>query len=77
MVVLLGLHTMTSDFQPLRIRTKIKTFIPTNTTCTSKSNTVFQFRNIPSKKYITPALPGQNTHPTKQYVLDQGLQNHT
>jgi len=76
----LGLHSVTSEFQTSRIHTKIKTFILTNTTCTRKSDTVFQFRDIPSKKYITPSLPGQNTHPTKQYVLfmlDQGLQNHT
>jgi len=40
----------------LENHTKIKTFILTNTTCPRKSDTVFQFRDIPSKKkYNTPA----------------------
>ena len=57
----LGLHRMTAEFQTLRTHTKIRMFILTNTTCTRKSDTVFQFRDIPIKKYITPSLPGQNT----------------
>ena len=64
----------------LRIHTKIKTCVLTDTTCTRKSYTIFQFRDIPSNKYITPSPPSQNTHTTKQHVLfmlDQSLQKHT
>jgi hypothetical protein len=34
----LGLHSLTSEFQTLRIHTKIETFILTNTTCTRKTD---------------------------------------
>jgi len=76
----LGLTLWSQAFQTLRIIRKLRRLYSLTQPVHVKVTQLFNFVIFPAKKYITPALPGQNTHPAKQYVLfwlDQGLHNHT